>query len=183
MKTLVLGYGNRSRMDDGIGWFVLERLQELALPNVELHTSHQLDVDHAELISGFDEVIFIDAAIPQTSQLITRTVVQPCFRSHAVAHYLTPSDLLALAQTLFGRAPRGILFSIRGSDFNFGTTLSPSTERAARDVVHQIEELLSTPGQTEPGKREPVGACMNYPSPRKSCEPFARSCVVIRMRD
>jgi len=154
MKTLVLGYGNRSRTDDGAGWFVLERLQELGLPNVELLTSHQLDVDHAELITGFDEVIFVDAAIPQSPQPIALTVVHPGFRSHAVAHYLTPGDLLALAQTLFGRAPRGILFSIRGSDFNFGTTLSPATERAARDVVRQIEDLLSTPGQTESGNRE-----------------------------
>lgn len=153
MKTLVLGYGNRSRTDDGAGWFVLERLQELGLPHVELHTSHQLDVDHAELISGFDEVIFVDAAIPQSPQPIARTVVQPCFHSHAVAHYLTPGDLLELAQTLFDRAPRGILFSIRGSDFDFGTTLSPATERAARDVVHQIEDLLSIPGQSEAAER------------------------------
>jgi hydrogenase maturation protease len=154
MKTLVLGYGNRSRTDDGVGWFVLERLQELGLPNVELLTSHQLDVDHAELISGFDDVIFVDAAIPQCPQPIARTVVQPCLRSHAVAHYLTPSDLLELAQTLFGRAPRGILFSIRGSDFNFGTTLSPATERAACDVVRQIEDLLSIPKQTDAEKRD-----------------------------
>ena len=147
MKTLVLGYGNRSRTDDGVGWFVLERLQELALPNVELLTSHQLDVDHAEVISGFDDVIFVDAAVPESPQPITRTIVQPCFRSHAVAHYLTPSDLLELARTLFGRAPRGILFSIRGSDFNFGTTLSPAIERAAGEVVREIEALLSTPGQ------------------------------------
>ncbi len=153
MKTLVLGYGNRSRTDDGVGWFVLERLQELGLPNAELQTSHQLDVDHAELVSGFDEVIFVDAAVPQSPHSIALTVVQPCFQSHAVAHYLTPSDLLALAQTLFGRAPRGILFSIRGSDFNFGTTLSSATERAAGDVVHQIKDLLSTPKQTESGKR------------------------------
>ena len=153
MKTLVLGYGNRSRTDDGVGWFVLERLQELGLPNVELHTSHQLDVDHAELISGFDDVIFVDAAIPQCPQLIARTVVQPCFRSHAVAHYLTPSDLLELAQTLFDQTPRGILFSIRGADFNFGTTLSPATERAAFDVVHQIEDLLTIPRQLEAATR------------------------------
>ncbi|MGD0057981.1 MAG: hydrogenase maturation protease [Verrucomicrobiia bacterium] len=153
MRTLVLGYGNRSRTDDGVGWFVLERLGELGLPNVELHASHQLDVDYAERITGFDEVIFVDAAIPQSPQPIARTVVQPCFRSHAVAHYLTPSDLLALAQTLFGRTPRGILFSIRGSDFNFGTTLSPATERAGRDVVRQIEDLLSTSGPPEAEKR------------------------------
>jgi Ni,Fe-hydrogenase maturation factor len=110
-------------------------------------------VDHAELICSFDEVLFVDAAIPQSPQLITRTVVQPCFRSHAVAHYLTPGDLLELAQTLFGRAPRGILFSIRGSDFNFGTTLSSATERAAYEVVREIGDLLSLPGQSEAAKR------------------------------
>lgn len=152
MKTLVLGYGNRSRTDDGVGWFVAECVQALRLPNVEVHTSHQLDVDHAELVSGFDEVIFVDAAVPQSPQPIARTVVEPCFRSHAVAHYLTPGDVLELARTLFSRAPRGILFSIRGSDFNFGTTLSPATERAARNVIRQIEDLLSIPGQSEPAK-------------------------------
>jgi hydrogenase maturation protease len=154
MKTLVLGYGNRSRNDDGVGWFVLERLQELGLANVELVVSHQLDVDHAEPISGFDEVIFVDAAIPQSPQPITLTVVQPSFCSHAVAHYLTPGDLLALAQTLFGHAPRGILFSVRGSDFNFGTTLSSATERAACDVVHQIEDLLSSAGRSNAEDKE-----------------------------
>jgi hydrogenase maturation protease len=155
MNTLVLGYGNRSRTDDGVGWFVIERLQESGLANVELLTSHQLEVDHTELISRFDNVIFVDAAITQSPQPIARTVVQARFRSHAVAHYLTPGDLLELAQMLFGQAPRGILFSIRGADFNFGTTLTPSTERAAYDVVRQIQMLLPTLGrpETAPGRQ------------------------------
>ena len=150
MNTLVLGYGNRSRTDDGVGCFVIERLQQAQLSGIELLTAHQLEVDHAEVISRFDNVIFVDAAIPQSPQAIARTVVQPRFRSHAVAHYLTPGDLLELAQMLFGQAPRGILFSIRGADFNFGTTLSPSTERAAYDVVGQIQTLLPTLGQPQP---------------------------------
>ena len=61
MKTLVLGYGNRSRTDDGVGWFVLERLEELGLPNVELHTSHQLDVDHAEAAKSFETALAIES--------------------------------------------------------------------------------------------------------------------------
>jgi hydrogenase maturation protease len=92
------GYGNRSRSDDGVGWFVVDRLQELALPGVELLTSHQLEVDHAEIISRFDAVVFVDAAIPQSPLAISRTVVKPNFQSHAVAHYLTPGDVLELAK-------------------------------------------------------------------------------------
>ena len=147
MKALVVGYGNHSRNDDGVGWFVVERLEELRLPDVDLLAAHQLDIDHAEVISRFDTVVFVDAAIPQSPVPLARAVVKPGFRSHAVAHYVTPGDVLELAMTLFGRAPRAFLFSIRGHDFNFGTTLSAPTESAATEAVRQISELLQAATQ------------------------------------
>jgi Ni,Fe-hydrogenase maturation factor len=119
MTTLIIGYGNQSRRDDGVGWFVLEQLAALDLPNVEL-----------------------DAAIPEAPEPVQRTVVTPNFQSHAVAHYLTPADVLSLCKTLYHREPRAVLFSIRGRDFNFGTTLSPEVEQAAREVVKQIIEII-----------------------------------------
>ena len=142
MKTLIIGYGNQSRRDDGVGWFILEQLAALDLPNVELETAHQLEVEAAETISRFDAVIFVDAAIPEAPEPIQRTVVTPNFQSHAVAHYLTPADVLSLCKTLYHREPRALLFSIRGRDFNFGTTLTPEVEQAARDIVKQIVEII-----------------------------------------
>ena len=56
---------------------------------------------------------------------------------------MTPGDILGLAQTLYGRAPRGVLFSIRGHDFNFGTELSPATHAAGQEVVEQISQLMN----------------------------------------
>ena len=142
VTTLILGYGNQNRRDDGAGWFILEQLAALNLPNVVLETSHQLEVESSETISRFDAVIFVDAAIPEAPEAIQRTVVTPNFQSHAVAHYLTPADVLSLSKTLYGREPKAVLFSIRGRDFNFGTTLTPEVEQAARDVVKQIAELV-----------------------------------------
>ena len=142
VKTLIIGYGNQSRRDDGAGWFVLEQLAALDLPNVEMETSQQLEVEAAETISRFDAVIFVDAAIPEAPEPVQRTVVTPNFQSHAVAHYLTPADVLSLCQTLYHREPKAVLFSIRGRDFNFGTTLSPEVEQAAREVVKQIVEII-----------------------------------------
>ena len=55
---------------------------------------------------------------------------------------MTPADVLSLCKTLHGREPRAILFSIRGRDFDFGTTLSPEVEQAAREVVKQIVEII-----------------------------------------
>jgi hydrogenase maturation protease len=142
MKTLIIGYGNQNRRDDGVGWFILEQLAALNLPDVVLETSHQLEVEASETISHFDAAIFVDAAIPEAPEAIQRSVVAPNFQSHAVAHYLTPADVLSLCKTLYNREPKAVLFSIRGRDFNFGTTLTPEVEQTARGVVKQIAELV-----------------------------------------
>jgi len=157
VKTLILGYGNDSRRDDGVGWFVIERLEALPLNGVELLTAHQLEVDHAEVISRFDNVVFVDAAVPQSQKPITETVVQPRFQSHAVAHYLTPSDLVSLSDTLYGQVPRAALFSIRGIDFGFGTGLSSATEVWALEVVHRIEQRVKDWNQQPVGTQAVVG--------------------------
>ncbi len=157
MKTLILGYGNCSRRDDGVGWFVVERLQQAQLPDVELLTSHQLEVDQAEVISHFDYVIFVDAAVPQSPKPIAETVIQPKFQSHAVAHFLTPSDLASLSDTLYGRVPRALLFSIRGTDFGFGTGLSAATEGWALEAVSRIERLVADLQHRPVGTEKVVG--------------------------
>jgi hydrogenase maturation protease len=142
MKTLVIGYGNDSRNDDGVGWFVIAELAKLGLPGITLQTAQQLDVDFAELVRDCDRVIFVDAAVPESPAPWTRAEVTPGFQPHAVAHFLTPADVLGLSQSLYGRAPRGIAFAIRGRDFNFGSTLSPDVQAAAREVVEQIAGLV-----------------------------------------
>jgi hydrogenase maturation protease len=138
MKTLIIGYGNDSRRDDGVGRYVVEQLAKHGLPDVELQTAHQLEVEMAETLTRYDRVIFVDAAIPEATAAVQRSVVTPTFQSHAVAHYLTPPDVLSLSATLYGHAPQAELFSIRGRDFNFGTELSPEVETAGQEVVQQI---------------------------------------------
>jgi hydrogenase maturation protease len=138
VRTLIIGYGNCSRRDDGAGWLVIERLAALGLPDVELQTAHQLEVDVAETISRFDVVIFVDAAVTDGPDAVTRTLVQPNPESRAVSHYMTPADVLALCRTLYGKEPQGMLFSIRGHDFGFGMELTPEVERAAHEVVQMI---------------------------------------------
>lgn len=142
MKTLVIGYGNDSRNDDGVGWFVVRQLHRRQLPGVAFETAHQLEVDFCETVRDYDLIVFVDAAIPESPSPWRREEVVPGFQSHAVAHFLTPADVLGLCRTLYGVAPRGVLFSIRGHDFNFGMELSPATRQAAEEVVAAIVELL-----------------------------------------
>ena len=158
MRTLILGYGNCSRRDDGAGWFVVERLQQEAqLADAAFLTAHQLEIDQAEVISRFDNVIFVDAAVPQSPKPVTETVVQPRFQSHVVAHYLTPEDLVSLSDTLYGHVPRAFLFSIRGQDFGFGTELSAATGRWALETVSRIARLVADLQRRPVGTEKVVG--------------------------
>ena len=144
MKTLIIGYGNNSRNDDGIGHYVIAELAKRTLPGVTLETAHQLEVEYAESVRAYERVVFVDAAIPESPISWTRIEVKPGLQSHAVAHYMTPADILGLCQTLYGGTPQGILFSIRGHDFNFGTTFSLATKHAAAEVIEQIAALETT---------------------------------------
>jgi hydrogenase maturation protease len=140
-KILVLGYGNQSRADDGVGPAVLAGLEGQHL-GVDLVTCHQLEVDHAEAIGAYDLVIFVDAAIPEAPVRINRCMVKPDLRSHAVAHYLAPSDVLALSKSLYDKEPTALLFSIRGQNFGFSTQLSPDVAAACAETVAQISALI-----------------------------------------
>jgi hydrogenase maturation protease len=141
MKTLIICYGNPSRRDDGVAWYVADKLQAHHVPDVEILKAHQLEVDMAETIGNYEMVIFVDAAIPDNNPLpISREDVVPSRGSHAVAHYLTPGDLLALSRDLYGKQPRAVAFGIRGQDFNFGEELSPEVRESADHVVKCIEE-------------------------------------------
>jgi hydrogenase maturation protease len=159
MKTLVLGFGNRSRRDDGAGWEVVERLRDLALPDVQLQTAHQLDLAMAETVSEFDLVIFVDAAVPNGLPFVSREVVKPQGNASAASHFVTPSDLITVCATLYGRPPEAMLFTIPARDLNFGETLSPRAEADARSVAGEIADLIGLVRHSSAAKHNPEAAC------------------------
>ena len=62
-RTLIIGYGNPLRGDDGVGWEVASRLAA-TIPEEAAHimTVHQLTPELAESVSEAELVIFIDAS-------------------------------------------------------------------------------------------------------------------------
>lgn len=148
MRVLVIGYGNPSRRDDGVGWAVAARVQELRLAGVEVLTAQQLEVEHAETIAVFDEVVFVDAAAVGQPGTVSTKELQPRFEPHAITHYLTPEDLLGLCLALFGARPRGLLISVAGADFDFGEDLSPAAQAGAQRALEFILRHLSMSGMT-----------------------------------
>ena len=60
-NTLIIGIGNNTRQDDGLGWKFLAMLEEDVFSADNLICKYQLMVEDAELISGLDAVFFVDA--------------------------------------------------------------------------------------------------------------------------
>lgn len=158
MKALVLGFGNLYRRDDGVGRAVVngvrERLgraplvglddgfDELGYP-VDVVVLHQLVPELAEMIAGYDRVIFVDAHAADLLEPLREEWIVPAYRSSSfVSHQTHPATMLELAEKLYGRAPEGVMLSLRGHDFDFGEGLSPETTALVPLAVEQVLGLL-----------------------------------------
>ncbi len=154
--TLIIGYGNIDRQDDGAAWHILVQVAAgLGRPlpdpdggfpekqdDPELMYVLQLTPDLVERISQATRVCFIDAhtgAIPEDMAL---RKIGPQFQKSPFTHHLTPKSLLSLAETLYHAAVEAVLVSVRGYEFGFGRELSQRTETLAKQAARKIQNWL-----------------------------------------
>ena len=141
-SVLILGYGNPDRRDDRVGWYILEKLQSLVPDTVRLETLHQLEIEWAETVKDYDLVIFVDCHISDKDDWKRVMDIEPGYEVSTVSHQLTPADLLGLCSVLYHQVPKGILYSVKGTNFNFGTELSKKTCKVADEVVEEIAKTI-----------------------------------------
>jgi hydrogenase maturation protease len=164
-KRLIIGYGNPDREDDGVAWHILKKLAErfgrgdcnTEVTNItdvdlgplecrddvpDLMGELQLMPEIAETLVHYDKVCFVDAHTGAYAQDINLAPLQAEFQSSPFTHHLTPQTCLVLTQTAYGRAPQGIVISVRGYQFGFSHVLSPKTAALADQAVEQIVAWL-----------------------------------------
>ena len=61
-RTLIIGYGNPLRGDDGLGWQVASELAKCVDALISVVAVHQLTPELAEPVSDADLVIFVDSS-------------------------------------------------------------------------------------------------------------------------
>lgn len=163
MNTLLIGYGNPDRQDDGVAWHVLTNLaSQLGLetstswedplpcaPGTTFAFHLQLTPEMAEDISTFDRVCFVDAHtgnIPDNVQLVE---LAPEYQTSPFTHHLTPEMLLSMCNSLYERVPEAILVSVRGYEFGFEENLSPFTGSLVTEAVERAHGWLVAPKAAE----------------------------------
>ena len=149
MRTLIAGFGNVLRGDDGFGVEVLRQLGERGVGNDDVEL---LDVGTGgirlaqELITPYDRLIIIDAAtrggVPGTVYSLVIEGVRPTRQIDM--HTTVPSRALEVAQA-FGPLPREIyLVGCEPASVDELTTdLTPVVAAAVGEAIGVIEMLLA----------------------------------------
>ena len=154
-KLLLFGYGNPDRGDDGAAFHIFGNLLNAVgideeqvfsadvvplIDNVDLIFNFQLLPEYAEIVAGYDQVIFIDAHTAEIEEELNFQPIAAEFKHSPFTHHFAPSSCLAVAESLSGRAPEAWLLSIRGYQFGFDRELSPKTAALVKQALRLLQD-------------------------------------------
>ena len=153
--TLIIGYGNPDRQDDGVAWHVLCGLAERLgrpLPSLvegffpsgehpDLWFVLQLTPELSKQVAGYEKVCFVDAHTGTIAEEIQVRRLEAQYQSSPLTHHMTPETCLALVDQLYGVQPEALLVSVKGEAFAFTHQLSPSAASRVECAIELIAEF------------------------------------------
>lgn len=148
--VLVLGIGNILLTDEGIGVRVIDRLQEIALPdNVEILDGGTAGVDLLDILADRQKVIIIDAVdagcTPGTVVCFGIDQLMPKDHPEVSLHELGIAETVFMTKQL-GCAPKEVtVYGIQPENINCGLELSQTLQNAVEYVVELILTELNNP--------------------------------------
>ena len=145
-SILVIGYGNPGRRDDGLGPAFAAGIEVLGLAGVSVEVDYQLSIEHAELASRYEIVVFADAAkdIEGEDAFYLRPIM-PSSYYRPFSHSISPGAVLHLAADCFHAHPQAWLLGIRPFDTDsFFEGLSTQAESNLRAVVDAFRAALES---------------------------------------
>lgn len=153
-RTLICGYGNPGRSDDGLGPALVAKLQAgrhgLRREGVTGEARLQLNIEDSLAVSRYDRVIFVDAARRGRDPYEFREI-RPSAGWTFSTHARSPESVLALCAELYGKTPRASLLAIRGHRWVLGEGLSPKGEKNLSRAIAFLESQLVRPSRRKSG--------------------------------
>lgn len=123
-STLIIGIGNNTRQDDGLGWDFLALLEKDGFNVDNLVYKYQLMVEDAELISTYKTVIFIDASKSELENGFALERIYPSEEVSFSTHSVPPNQILNLCETIYAQKPKAYLLKIQGCNWDIGIGFS-----------------------------------------------------------
>jgi hydrogenase maturation protease len=146
LATLIIGYGNTLRGDDGVGRYLADRITELNWPHCQVLSVHQLTPELAAAIALVDQVIFIDAQSVDldSSPSLSIESLEPMENQGEFGHRGNPAELLMLTKLLYDKTVKAWWVLIPAVNFDYGETLSPMTQLAQLEALARIWQLVDS---------------------------------------
>ncbi|HUJ89861.1 MAG TPA: hypothetical protein VLX12_06695, partial [Syntrophorhabdales bacterium] len=119
-RTLVIGFGNIDRADDGVAYHIVNHLRrrlgqellpedetglELMGGDIDSIFLVQLSPELMDVIGLYDTVIFVDAHVYENAPNLYSAPVTPEFTPATFTHHITPAMMLALLKSIRNREP------------------------------------------------------------------------------
>ncbi len=134
MKILVYGYGNPGRQDDGLGYEMAKKIEswshEEKLTSIDVDSNYQLNIEDADIISGYHLVVFVDASSEEIKDFLMTDVTGEADVSFTT-HAASPGYIVKLCHELFRKYPVVKLLHIKGYEWEFREGLS---EKATQNL-------------------------------------------------
>jgi hydrogenase maturation protease len=151
-KTLVIGYGNTLRSDDGVGAWIADHIDALHLPNVDVRTYHQLHLELVPDLIEYERVILVDAGL-SGEPIAVRTCTPSTALPSSTDHNVSPEVLQQLALELYDVLIDIHLYTVRGECFDFGSTFSSAMKDRANYalamIISRIQSPITLPEQSQ----------------------------------
>ena len=142
--VLVLAVGNPSRGDDALGPELAARLEDAAIPGVEVIAEFQLQVENALDLEGRERVVFVDAGTGTPAPFEFRRAV-PAEDFLHTSHAISPEAVLATYRRVTGKEPpEAWVLCVRGESFELGEGLSEAAAANLGAAWAQLTALLSS---------------------------------------
>ncbi len=137
-QTLIIGYGNTLRSDDGAGQTVAKAFFDQE--TVTAITTHQLTPELVEDLIQVEHVYFVDAAPIDT---VTIQLIQLRDDEHNFGHFIDPQSLLNLAKKIYHYAPDAYFVLIPAQNFELGESYSEITQNAIQTAIQLLQEQVT----------------------------------------
>jgi hydrogenase maturation protease len=146
-KILVYGYGNPGRQDDGLGVHCAKKIKTWAEKqfsgSIDVDMNYQLNIEDAEKISHYDQVIFVDASCENIPAFLLSKLEPSEDQLEFTMHAMSPSYVLHLCQTLFGKHPESHLLHIKGYEWAMKEGLTSKAQQNLEEGYKATKDLLT----------------------------------------
>lgn len=156
-KTLLVGYGNPDREDDGVAWHILRGVADffgLSIPDTldedlievddKLHFLFNLQLipEMTYDMAEYSRICFVDAHTGSLENDLAIQILNSKFQNSPLTHHMTPQTILSILEQTFNHKPEAILVSVRGYQFGFENFLSPKTKNLSTIAIDKISQWI-----------------------------------------